>query len=211
MMRSEADASTKANIIVKPSFGSIIHIPNPDRVRYNGDNTFWYGYYDSVRRFEGYVAKDYLMSGEDFALLESILGDENAVDLIGRGSGKKGCGEARYKRALLNYYKKNGLNNPNGYPEDWWVVYCRYPEAMTNNVYHGNASEGEVDFAVIIENIYTGKRRLLSFCFDSNENVSFMNVRDALDAGYLQKVDRIGDYSVQVYYDLEGKRVYEKK
>lgn len=211
MLRSAPDASTKANIIVKPSYGSIVHIPNPEAIRYDGKNSFWYGYYDSINRYEGYVAMDYLMTKTEFTYFQSILGDGNAISLIGLGSNKKGCGEARYKRALLDYFKRNnyvgnltdmeirqlGLD-PSRVQR--WTVHCRYPEATTNNVYHGKISNGEVDFAVIIQD-NSGNRRLLCFCFDANERISFAKTIDAPSSGYLKKVYRAGN-TIRVEYEI---------
>ena len=216
-MRSSANANTTANVIAMPSYGSEIRIPHPDQSTSDGNNTFYYAYNDSVdsygnkRTYEGYVASDFLMSRDDFLYLNSILGNANAVNLIGRGSNAKGCGEARYKRALLTYFKRNnyvgnlsdsdirqlGLD-----PSDVqrWQVSCRYPESSTNYVYHGDPNNGEIEFAVIIQNTYSGDRKLLCFDFDSYGNVSFSHSEDIYTSGYLYSVYRYGN-SVQVYYE----------
>ena len=81
-----------------------------------------------------------------------------------------------------------------------WTVRCRYPEAATNSVYHGKISNGEVDFAVIIQD-NSGNRRLLCFGFDANEQVSFEKAIAAPSTGYLKKVYRTGN-TVRAEYEI---------
>lgn len=186
MLRSDANANSgNGNVIAKPSYGSAVRIPDKS-VRSDGKHVFYYVYYDTDgKTYGGYVAKDYLMSKEDFLFLDGIFGDENARNLIGRGANRKGCGEARYKRAILNYFKNTLRENANE-----WKIYCRDPASATNNVFHGKATfpSQEVEFAVIIKNVNTNERRLLCFDFDENENVSSINELDAANYGFLESV-----------------------
>lgn len=184
MMRSSPEANRgNGNIITTLPYGSLFRVTD-DQVYSDGKHIFYYGS-DSAGTYAGYVAKDYLMPQEDFRFLDDIFGNENARNLIGRGINRKGCGETRYKRALLQYFGDELGKNANK-----WKIYCRNPEWVTNSVFYGDYANdsNEIEFAVVIKNVNTNERRLLCFDFDENENVSSFGVLNAPEAGYLKSV-----------------------
>lgn len=161
---------------------------------------------------EGYLAYDYMATKADFFMLNSIFGNDDA---------RKMLSESRYKKALLEYFKKNHYKgnisrdkmieygiNPNATQS--WQVFCRHEKAQSNNVYRSRKYKKDskyTDLAVIIKNINSNERRLLYFVFDDDESFHLLLEQPAPYSGYmkdrtlkLMSMDN-GRYYVDVEYE----------
>lgn len=161
---------------------------------------------------EGYLAYDYMATKADFFLLNSIFGNDDA---------RKMLSESRYKKALLDYFKKKQYKgnisrdkmieygiNPNATQS--WQVFCRHEKAKSNNVYRSRKYKKDskyTDLAVIIKNINSNERRLLYFVFDDDESFHLLLEQPAPYSGYmkdrtlkLMSMDN-GRYYVDVEYE----------
>lgn len=165
---------------------------------------------------EGYVSYNYMLTKSDFFLLNSIFGNDDARTMLA---------EARYKRALLDYFKKKGyrgdisseklaecgITGLDNAPR--WQVFCKYEKAKSNNVYRSRKYRKDSkyqDLAVIIQNIDTRERRLLYFYFDDDETYHLLTEQYAPTSGYMKdrtlKLDyNWGGYSVDVEYEESWK------
>ena len=159
---------------------------------------------------EGYVHYDYLLPKDDFFLLNSILGNDDA---------KKMLAETRYKKALLHYFKDNDiigglteeqverfglsiemLRNAKGR----YQVFCRDPKAKSNNVYRSRKYRPDSkypDAAIILENIDNrDDRLLLYFVFDDDESSRLIFSSHIKNRGYMKD----GTLKLCEYYDGYG-------
>ena len=94
---------------------------------------------------KGYVSSDYLLESVDFFLLNSVWGNEEAKELVPT---------AKYRLALLDYYKRAGLK---GGTE--WQLYTKSPGSKEDNVFYSrlfNKNSRFVDFAFLLKNNQTG-------------------------------------------------------
>lgn len=161
---------------------------------------------------EGYLAYDYMATKADFFLLNSIFGNDDA---------RKMLSESRYKKALLDYFKKNHYKGniskdkmieygikPNATQS--WQVFCRHEKATSNNVYRSRKYRKDskyTDLAVIITNINNKERQLLYFVFDDDESYHLLTEQAAPYSGYMKdrtlklKNTDNGGYYVDVEYE----------
>ncbi len=136
----------------------------------------------------GYVSLDYLLSEDDYLLLNSIFGDANTQACLD---------ESRYRRALLDYFKTNRLyGDPAGRPDEspysgfqaGWQVYTLQKGSKPNTVLFVGNKEYQ-DMAVIIRNKNTGQRKCLLFAFDqTTKQPTLIHEEDAPLTGYIQDV-----------------------
>lgn len=169
---------------------------------------------------EGYLAYDFMASKADFFLLNSIFGNEDA---------RKMLSEARYKKALLNYFKQHGYRGDisrdqiekygisNNYSTaERWQVFCKYEKAKSNNVYRSRKYRKDskyADAAIIIKNIDSGERRLLYFVFDDDETSHLLLEQNVPSNGYMKdgtlklkqsnEYMNYGEYFVDVEYQYD--------
>lgn len=159
---------------------------------------------------EGYVHYDYLLPKDDFFLINSILGNDDA---------KKMLAETRYKKALLHFFKDNDLigglteeqverfglskemlRNANGR----YQVFCRDPKAKSNNVYRSRKYRPDSkypDAAIILDNIDNrDDRLLLYFVFDDDESSRLIFSSHIKNRGYMKD----GTLKLCEYYDGYG-------
>lgn len=189
----------------------------------SGNMPYLYGKYAPVdargkvikdKCIEGYLAYDYMATKSDYFLLNSIFGNEDA---------RKMLSEARYKKALLDYFKKNNYRgdisseqiakygmSSNLTHAERWQVFCRHEKAKSNNVYRSRKYRKDskfTDLAVIIKNIDSGERKLLYFVYDDDEKFHLLTEQFAPNYGYMK--DRTlkltnsnyGSYYVVVEYE----------
>ena len=219
-MRSSPNFDVEHNKIGSLSYGTEVIVY--DSVK-NCNKPYLYGKFAPVdargkvikdQCVEGYLAYDYMANKADYFLLNSIFGNEDARKILS---------EARYKKALLAYFKANnyrgnisndqiveyGIDNKFKTAERW-QVFCRHEKATSNNIYRSKKYRKDskyTDLAVIIKNLDTGKRKLLYFVFDDDERFALLAEQDAPYSGYMK--DRTlklndsyyGTYRVTVEYD----------
>jgi len=150
---------------------------------------------------KGYVSSAFLLSKSDFFLLNSIFGNEDAKETIKT---------SKCRLALLNYFKEKkligqineemridaGINvTPNS--SNQWQVFTKNKDAKANTVYYKrliNSSSRFTDFAVIIQNIHSGERKLLYFYFDDDETPHLATELYAPSTGYIKNIEAYNDY-----------------
>ncbi|MGX8713177.1 MAG: hypothetical protein ACSW8I_05780 [bacterium] len=218
-MRSSPDFDVEHNKIGSLSYGTEVIVY--DSVK-NCNKPYLYGKFAPVdargkvikdKCIEGYLAYDYMATKADYFLLNSIFGNEDARKILS---------EARYKKALLAYFKANnyrgnisndqiveyGIDNKFKTAERW-QVFCRHEKATSNNIYRSKKYRKDskyTDLAVIIKNLDTGKRKLLYFVFDDDERFALLAEQDAPYSGYMKdRIRKLNDSyyggTVTVEYD----------
>lgn len=138
---------------------------------------------------EGYVASKLIFDKKNFYLLNCIFGDTESKSVIET---------TRCRKALLTYYKKRRYmgkmdaslhKNIFGYlqiTKEVWQVFAKGKNAKFNTVYFKklyNKKSKFSDFAVIIKNISTNKRKLLIFTFSDTQESRLIYEVDAPDVG----------------------------
>jgi len=183
-LRSSKDAGGDYNKIRSVPYGS-------ELITYDDDGE-WAHVKDADGN-EGYMASMYLTDKADFLLLNSIFGDQES---------RENVSTIKCRKALLNYYKANGLIgklssenlkivDPNFVPssDNQWQVFCRAKGVKPNNVFFPrliNPNSKFTDFAVTIKNIENGQRRTLLFTFDDDETPHYVTYINAPEEGYIE-------------------------
>jgi hypothetical protein len=134
---------------------------------------------------KGFIASSLLLSESDFVILNNIFGDPES---------KQNINTVKCRTAILNYYKENSLGSE-------WKVFCRPKETKPNAVFYPRLYKNSkfTDFAVIIKNTLTNKRKILIFGFNEDESVAWQTSGDAPGEGYIKSIIR--DNSGQIYVD----------
>ena len=156
---------------------------------------------------EGYVASSLLLAKADFLLMNSIFGDQNSRECITT---------TKCRMALLNYFKQHhyiGKMDKDTYAvsgiitrptiENQWQVLCRPKESKSNNVFFKrlyNKHSQSTDFAVIIQNTFSGQRKLLYFYFDEDDTPHLLAEQDAPEEGYIRNIVITRDDYLRVTY-----------
>lgn len=154
---------------------------------------------------EGYVHYKYLLPKDDFFLLNSIFGNDDA---------KKMLSETRYKKALLEIYKRNNyIGNLTKEQVDRYglstdllrdakgryQVFCRNVKASSNNVYRSRKYQKDskyLDAAIILDNLDDPDNRLLLyFAFSDDETPNLLVSTYINNKGYMK------DGTLQLYGD----------
>ncbi len=197
-LRSSQVAGIDANKLGTLQYGTELIVYN-----YSRD----WAYVKSSSGKKGYVASDFLMEKKDFYTLNSIWGDSDSRAVIST---------AKCRRALLNYYKTNGLigivnqnawneafpeENLNDY-DSGWQVFCMPKKSKYNYVYYAritNPKSKYTDFCVILKNVFTGARKIVLFSFDDDETDHIIAAADASQDGLIRRVYResYGSYRVE--------------
>jgi len=167
---------------------------------------------DDGKKLEGYVARPYIIGKKDFFLLNSLFGNQDSREVIVT---------TKCRIALLDYFKTHGYignmdnqiraeagisTSPNG--DNQWQVFCKPKDAKPNSVLFKrlyNKDSQFTDFAVIINNITNGNRKLLYFYFDEDETPHLYTEQEAPREGYVKDAfisyDRYsGDGQLNVVY-----------
>lgn len=173
-LRHSKEAGVEYNKIITIDYGSQL-------ITYLHNDDGWSQVKDASGN-EGYVSSDLLLNKSDFFILNSIFGDKEA----------KACvNTTKYRLALLDYYKANALN-------DNWKIYCLPKDTKPNTVFYPrlyNKNSKYTDFAVLIKNIRTGERKLVTFGFNDDETLAWTKDAKAPDDGYIRNM----------YVDYKGK------
>ena len=143
----------------------------------------------------GYVNTKYLLDRKSFEELNSILADADTRDAIGL---------ARYKKALLTYFTTKGIMGKMDEQiqkeiydsiqhKEVWQVFTKSKNSNPNNVFYQkliSPNSKNPDFACLIKNIATGKRRFLLFSFNDMEEPKVEAEQDAPDNGYIKAITK---------------------
>lgn len=142
---------------------------------------------------KGYVSSDYLLDTSDFLLLNSVWGNEEAKEVVST---------AKYRLALLDYYKRAGLQ---GGTE--WQLYTKALGAKEDNVFYSrlfNKNSPFVDFAFLLKNNQTGERRFVLYSVDNEtEQPIFCHAMEAPKDAFINDIicdKRSSNVRITVYY-----------
>jgi hypothetical protein len=181
-------------------YNMIGNIPYGSEILVYDNGTEWVNC--KVNDQEGYASPKYMLNKVDFQELNAILADEDTRTAVT---------QTRFKKALLGYFREHNyigkmdeiiqeeLYGTVSSKEVWQLI--AKPETnVPNTVYFSKQSKQYSkfnDFACIIQNLSTGKRKLLIFSFDDQENPQFEGESDAPSEGNISKIiyeDYMDDY-----------------
>lgn len=156
---------------------------------------------------KGFVASQFILSKPDFFLLNSIFGDQDSREVVFT---------TKCRQALLNYFKEHGfvgkiddqMRQDAGIAtipdsDNQWQVFCRPKDVKPNNVLFKRLHDKNskfTDFAVIIQNISNGERRLLYFYFSDDEQPYLWFEQGAPESGYIKDAVITRSGYLQAYY-----------
>lgn len=198
-MRSSKMTGVDYNILTSIPYGS-------ELITYSYDSEWADVKIDNQK---GYISSNLLLNKSDFYRLNSIWGDTESKECILT---------TKCRRALLDYFKNKSyignlpdilltetLPNFEKTNENQWQVFGR--NAKPNSVFYpriSNKYSKFTDFAVLIKNISTGKRKLLLFSFDEDETPHLYYESDAPNEGYIQdiyfSINNVGEKQIFVDY-----------
>ncbi len=178
-LRSSMVAEVDTNLIDKVPYGSEI-------ITYSNDGQWAYV---KAKGKKGYVASDYLMTSEDFQLLDAIWGDEASKELVST---------SKYRLAMLDYVKSHNMQTGvNG-----WQLFADPKDVKCNPVLHPLIYDGcgkPQKFAFILTDNKEGKKKLALYAFNDNDTPVFRHEEDApADKGvqWVRYVKRSKTYKV---------------
>lgn len=167
-LRSSKDADSESNRIDKIPYGAeVVTYSNQNdwaEVKFNGET--------------GYVSSDYLLSYEDFRLLDGVWGNEEAKEVIMT---------SKCRRAILDFLKYSNWKSG----ADAWQIYTKAKEVQPNSVLYPSLNDGYSDFsefAFILTNNQTKKRKLVLYAFGKDESPILRHMEDAPDKGDIKSV-----------------------
>ncbi|GEM_PF-4511734 len=147
---------------------------------------------------EGFVATKLILDKKNFYILNSIFGDQES---------RASIGTVKCRIALLKYFKDNNyLGKMDGSLQkevfgsvqrgkEIWQVFSKGKDVKPNTVSFPdkivNPNSKFSDFAVIIKNMSTNKRKFLLFTFSDAESPNLVSQQDAPDYGYIWDVKRV--------------------
>lgn len=186
-LRSEKLAGVEYNVIGKLPYGTELITYTKDsqwaEVKANGKT--------------GYVSSDYLLTREDFDLLNGIWGDIEAKEYVP---------SAKCRQALLDFYKRNLYQAG----KDGWQIFCPGKDVRPNTIaYPRLYFEGSkyTDFIFILMNNQTAERMLVGYSFnDLTEAPIFRFSTSISSRGYLSSVSLGRDKSIRVKFS-DGQKI----
>ena len=157
---------------------------------------------------EGYVASKLILDKSDFFLLNSIFGDNESKGHIE---------SVKCRLALLKYFKeRNYIGKMDESMQfeafgsvqagkEKWQVFSKGKTVKPNTIFYPPKRRGAkfTDFAVIIKNVDTNKRKILLFSFNEMEASTLELEQDAPDYGDIRDIDQFisnGKYISRVYF-----------
>ncbi|MCA0447295.1 MAG: SH3 domain-containing protein [Bacteroidetes bacterium] len=155
---------------------------------------------------EGFVSTKLVAKKSDFYLLNSIFGDPESKQVIETN---------KCRRALLSYFtNKNYMGKMDAALQteafdsvqtgrEVWQVFAKGKDVKPNSVFYPkkivNPSSKFSDFAVVIKNLETNKRKFLLFTFSDTEEPILVDEQDAPDTGDIKDVRKSG-YNGNIVY-----------
>jgi len=154
---------------------------------------------------EGYAASKFLLSKQDFHILNGIFADQDSRDAVVT---------TKCKKALLNYYNSKGYIGKideqlqmeifdSTLQREVWQIFAKNKDIKPNAVAYQrvvNPTSKFTDFACIITNIQTNKRKFLLFSFNELEEAKLELEQDAPDYGYIDKVYKTNNGEITNYF-----------
>lgn len=127
---------------------------------------------------KGYVASDYLLGAEEFSLLNGVWGNDDAKEVVAT---------AKCRKAILDFLKSGNLQTGN----NGWQLYAKPKEMKPNSVSYPQLNDGYdhfTEFAFILKDNQSGKRKLALYAFEENETPVFRYAEDAPAKGDIKAV-----------------------
>jgi len=140
------------------------------------------------KSMKGYISSAYILSAEDFKILNNIWGDTESKDIIST---------SKCRIALLKYFKDKGLSG--------WKVYSKSKDSKYNTTYYKRVISSNskfTDFAVILKNSNSEERKCLLFSFDDDETPRLVYeeqappIGDIVSVGYKINPDYVCEYLI---------------
>lgn len=167
-LRSSKEANVEYNQLGTIPYGT-------ELITYSNDGEWAYVKADGEK---GYVASDYVLSAEDFALLNGAWGNANAQEIVET---------AKCRLAVLDYIKSNNLQTGS----TGWQLYTKQKEMKPNSVLFprlNNGYDNYTEFAFILRNNTTGERKLALYAFEEDETPVFCYAEDAPENGDIKSI-----------------------
>lgn len=144
---------------------------------------------------KGYVASQFLLPKKVYQELNGILADADTRDAIST---------TKCRRALLNYFSSKGIMGKideqiqkeiydSVQQKEIWQVFTKPKNNNPNSVAYPKLMSPNskfTDFACLIKNIATGRRKFLFFSFNDMEVANLVEEQDAPDSGYINKITK---------------------
>ena len=179
------------------NYNMISNIPYGSEILIYDNGTEWVNC--KVNGKEGYASPKYMLNKIDFQELNAILADEDTRTAVT---------QTRYKKALLAYFrdhnyigKMDAIIQTELYgavsSKEVWQLIAKPETTVSNTVYFSKQSKQNSkfnDFACIISNIATGKRKIIMFSFDENETPKFEGEAEAPNTGNISTINYNYDY-----------------
>ncbi len=168
VLRSSKVADVEYNRISTIPYGS-------ELITYSNENGWAYVKVDGKK---GYVASDYLLTFQDFHLLNGVWGNEDAKELVST---------AKCRLAVLDFLKKNNMQTGNS----GWQLYAKQKEMKPNSVLYPRLNDGYdnfTEFAFILKDNQSNNRKLALYSFEENENPVFRYMEDAPNKGDIKSI-----------------------
>lgn len=127
---------------------------------------------------KGYVASDYLLKAEEFRQLNGVWGNEDAKETVST---------AKCRMAVSDYLKRNNLQTGN----TGWQLFTKPKEMKPNSVLFPQLNNGYdyfTEFAFILKDNQSGKRKLAVYAFEENETPVFCYEEEAPEKGDLRSI-----------------------
>jgi len=191
IMRSSQMAGVDFNFVQKLNYGTelLVYTENPA-------NSEWA--YVKANDKKGYVSTQFILSKRDFYELNGIFGDVESKEAIAT---------AKCRKALLLYFQDTLTRNIMGKIDpiiqqeiygsqknkEIWQVFSKGKDIKPNTVAFPRFTDPNskfTDFACIIKNIVTNKRKLLLFSFSETGISSLFYEADAPDEGYIMSIKK---------------------
>ena len=192
-LRSSKNAESENNRIDRIPYGAeLVTYSNADgwaEVKYDGE--------------KGYVSSAYLLSSNDFKLLDGIWGNEEAKEMVMT---------SKCRMALLDLLKRYGWQS--GANE--WQLYTKQKEMKPNSVLYPSLNDGYdefSEFAFILTDNQSKKRKFVLYSFKDDEVPVFRYVEDAPEKGDIRSVsyDKWNKKYKVIYSKQNDGHVYTKE
>jgi len=196
------NAIFRSTNIAQVDYNKIMTLPyGSELITYTYNKDWLYG---KIGEKEGYVYTKLTLDKKDFYLLNSIFGDTES---------KATVETIKCRNALLEHFKKKGYMGKmdttiqrevfgQSQPQkEVWQVFSKAKDINPNTVYFPrvyNPGSKYTDFAVIIKNINTGKRKLLIFTFSDTEEHKLIREEDAPDFGDIVSIKKVKKKGVDI-------------
>lgn len=158
-----------------------------------------------ANNIEGYTASKYILSKQDFHILNGIFPDAVSRDAVAT---------TKCKKALLDYFNSRSFMGKideqvqleifdSVLHREEWQLFTKNKEIKPNTIAFPRVVSPKskfTDFACIITNTQTNKRKFLLFSFDELETAKLESEQDAPDTGDIDRISKINVGGLDSYY-----------